>query len=147
MPTPTREPQEPRGRSASAVRVKRVYEEAEATDGARILVDRLWPRGVRKQDLAFDAWMKGVAPSTDLRKWYGHRPERFEEFARRYRRELATGEAADAFDELVQRSASGPVSLLTATRDVEHSGALVLAEALRSAGTGRRGRSRGRAHR
>ncbi|MGH2540406.1 MAG: DUF488 domain-containing protein [Actinomycetota bacterium] len=138
MPTPTRE----RPSGSRGVRVKRVYEPAERSDGARILVDRLWPRGVRKQDLAFDAWMKDVAPSTGLRKWYGHQPERFEEFARRYRQELASGESADAFDELRHRSGEGPLTLLTATRDVERSGALVLAEALQGAGSRRRRRKR-----
>jgi uncharacterized protein YeaO (DUF488 family) len=112
------------------VRVRRVYEPAEPSDGTRILVDRLWPRGVRKQNLAFDEWPKAVAPSPELRTWYGHRPERFEEFRRRYRDELVSDEAREAFDELRRRADVGVVTLLTATRDVDHSGAAVLAEAL-----------------
>lgn len=123
-----------------AVRVKRVYDEPDAADGVRILVDRLWPRGVRKQNLAHDAWLKDAAPSGDLRTWYGHRPERFEGFARRYRKELRSGAPADAFEQLRQMLGSQTVTLLTATRDVERSGAAVLAETLRKmASTGRRG--------
>lgn len=113
-----------------AVRVRRVYEEPDPADGVRILVDRLWPRGVRKQDLALDAWLKDVAPSGDLRTWYGHRPERLEGFARRYRKELRSGVPADAIEQLWQKSSSQTVTLLTATRDVERSGAAVLAETL-----------------
>lgn len=114
-----------------AVRVRRVYEEPDPADGVRILVDRLWPRGVRKQDLAHDAWLKDVAPSGDLRTWYGHRPERFEGFARRYRKELRSGVPADELEQLRQKSSSQTITLLTATRDVERSGAAVLAETLR----------------
>jgi uncharacterized protein YeaO (DUF488 family) len=120
-----------------AVRVKRVYEPSDPTDGVRVLVDRLWPRGVRKEDLAHDAWLKDVAPSGDLRTWYGHRPERFERFARRYREELGSGAAADALGQLRESVRSRTVTLLTATRDVERSGAAVLAEVL--AEGGRRG--------
>lgn len=120
------------------VRVKRVYEEPDPTDGLRILVDRLWPRGVRKQHLAHDAWLKDAAPSSDLRTWYGHRPERFEEFARRYRHELRSGAPAGALEQLRQKAGSQTLTLLTATRDVERSGAAVLAEMLR--GPVRKGR-------
>jgi uncharacterized protein YeaO (DUF488 family) len=123
-----------------AVRVKRVYEDPDPADGVRILADRLWPRGVRKQDLAHDAWLKDAAPSGDLRTWYGHRPERFEGFARRYRKELRSGVPADALEQLRQKAGSQTVTLLTATRDVERSGAAVLAETLRKMGrTGRGG--------
>jgi uncharacterized protein YeaO (DUF488 family) len=125
-----------------AVRVRRVYEEPNPADGVRILVDRLWPRGVRKQDLAHDAWLKDVAPSGDLRTWYGHRPERFEGFARRYRKELGSGSRADALEQLRQKAGSQTVTLLTATRDVERSGAAVLAETLREVGRTGRGRTR-----
>jgi uncharacterized protein YeaO (DUF488 family) len=122
-----------------AVRVKRVYDPRDPTDGVRILVDRLWPRGVRKQDLDHDAWMKDVAPSGELRTWYGHRPERFERFARRFRDELGTGAAADALGLLRETARSRAVTLLTATRDVERSAAAVLAEVLKEGGR-RRGR-------
>ena len=134
-----------REQAGPSVDVKRVYEPASRDDGARILVDRLWPRGMKKQDLAFHEWAKDVAPSPELRKWYGHRPERFEEFRRRYREELASGDAREPFEELRQRTLSGTVTLLTATRDVERSGAAVLAEALLTpAGRSRRGRERAR---
>lgn len=113
------------------VRVKRVYEEPVPTDGLRILVDRLWPRGVRKQDLVHDDWVKDLAPSSALRTWYGHRPERFEEFTRRYRNELGSGASADALEQLRHKAGSQTLTLLTATRDVERSGAAVLAEMLR----------------
>lgn len=124
------------------VRVKRVYEPPHRSDGARILVDRLWPRGVRKQDLAFDQWAKDVAPSPELRTWYGHRPERFEDFRRRYVEELRSGQARDAYEALRRRAGEGAVTLLTATRDVERSGAAVLAETLVTA-RGRSPRERG----
>jgi len=134
-----------RERAGPSVQVKRVYEPASRDDGARILVDRLWPRGMKKQDLAFEEWPKEVAPSPELRKWYGHRPERFEEFRRRYREELASGDAREPFEELRQRTLSGTVTLLTATRDVERSGAAVLAEALLTPeGRSRRGHGRAR---
>ena len=131
-------------REHGAVRVKRVYEPASRDDGARILVDRLWPRGVKKLDLAFDEWARDVAPTPTLRTWYGHRPERFEEFRRRYREQLTSGEAREAFDELRQWAGSGAVTLLTATRDVERSAATVLAQALITP-VGRSRRERGRA--
>lgn len=111
--------------------MKRVYDEPERGDGARVLVDRLWPRGVRKDELAHDLWLRDVAPSTDLRTWYGHRPDRFEAFARRYREELDAAPAAAALEELRRHAARGPLTLLTATRDVERSAAAVLADVLR----------------
>lgn len=107
------------------VRVKRIYEPAAAEDGTRVLVDRVWPRGVGKDEAALDRWAKDVAPSTELRKWYAHDPAKFAEFACRYRAELA-GSAALA--EL--RAVRGRLTLLTATRDVEHSQAAVLAAVL-----------------
>lgn len=93
----------------------------------RVLVDRLWPRGVAKAELPLDEWAKDVAPSTDLRRWYGHQPDKFTEFARRYRRELATPVAADALARLEATARRRKLVLLTATRDIEHSGAAVLA--------------------
>lgn len=78
------------------VRVRRIYDEPAPEDGARVLVDRVWPRGMTKQKAQLDEWCKQVAPSTDLRKWYGHQPERFEEFTRRYRDELTDPERAQA---------------------------------------------------
>jgi uncharacterized protein YeaO (DUF488 family) len=116
-----------------SVQVRRVYESKTRTrgDGRRILVDRLWPRGVSKDSLEIDRWAKDVAPSAHLRTWYGHRTERFEEFARRYQRELREAPAATALDELRRESKRRTVTLLTATRDVEHSAAVVVAALLR----------------
>jgi uncharacterized protein YeaO (DUF488 family) len=113
------------------VRVRRVYDPPEPGDGRRILVDRLWPRGLSKDRSAVDRWMREVAPSDELRRWYGHDPARFEGFAERYRKELAEPERAAALEELAREAARGPLTLLTATRDVERSQAAVLAEVLR----------------
>lgn len=117
------------------VRVKRVYEPADAQDGRRILVDRLWPRGLAKDAVRLDGWLREVAPSTHLRRWYGHDPDRFAEFERRYRAELEQPEQAAALDRLRTDAATGPLTLLTATRDVAHSQAAVLAGLLTEPGT------------
>ncbi|WP_242902711.1 DUF488 domain-containing protein [Actinomadura terrae] len=109
------------------VRLRRVYDDPEPGDGARVLVDRVWPRGLSKQDARLDDWEKDVAPSTDLRKWYGHDPERFEEFRRRYEAELDDPSRAAALDRLRSRAAEGTLTLLTATKDAERSQAAVLA--------------------
>jgi uncharacterized protein YeaO (DUF488 family) len=118
------------------VRVRRVYDQREPQDGTRVLVDRLWPRGLRKDAGRFDEWAKDVAPSTELRKWYGHDPEKFGEFCRRYTAELAQGAPRVALDHLAALTAAGPVTLLTATRDVDHSEAVVLAQLLRQQPSG-----------
>jgi uncharacterized protein YeaO (DUF488 family) len=112
------------------IKVKRAYEDPLPSDGLRVLVDRLWPRGVRRDTLALDRWLKDVAPSTSLRKWYGHTPDRFPEFAARYRGELQSGERSRAVDELRRVGRRRRVTLVTATRDLERSGAKVLAEVL-----------------
>jgi uncharacterized protein YeaO (DUF488 family) len=114
----------------TAVHVRRVYDPPGPRDGRRLLVDRLWPRGLSKEDAHVDEWVKAVAPSDELRRWYGHDPEKFEEFRRRYGRELAGPEQAGAFQHLRDLARSGPVTLLTATKDVEHSQAAVLADRL-----------------
>ncbi|MPY79020.1 MAG: DUF488 family protein [Actinophytocola sp.] len=111
------------------VRVRRVYDEPEA-DGVRVLIDGVWPRGVRKDALDYTEWLRDVAPSKELRSWFGHRPERFAEFRERYVSELAHGERATALERL-KEYARNDVTLLTATKDVEHSHAAVLAELLR----------------
>ncbi|MGH9028789.1 MAG: DUF488 family protein, N3 subclade [Acidimicrobiales bacterium] len=103
---------------------------ARVEDRLPILVDRLWPRGLRKEGAPFERWLQAVAPSTPLRIFYGHRPERFAEFAMRYRAELAA-DVDGGFRELVVLARREPVALLTATRDLEHSGAEVLVEELR----------------
>jgi uncharacterized protein YeaO (DUF488 family) len=98
--------------------------------GYRVLVDRLWPRGLTKADAALDEWVADAAPTSDLRRWYGHRVERFDEFARRYRAELQSPPASAAVDRLVELACKRPLTLLTATRDVEHSAAQVLQHVL-----------------
>ena len=112
------------------VRIARVYEPADPKGGQRVLVDRLWPRGLRKEDAHLDLWCKDVSPSTELRRFYGHRPERFEEFARRYREELGAPPAATAVEQLLQLADERSMTLLTATRDLSTSGAAVLADHL-----------------
>lgn len=111
----------------SRVSVRRVYDaDAAAVGGYRVLVDRLWPRGVTKAAAALDEWLKDVAPSTGLRRWYGHDVARFDEFVRRYRAELAGPPASIAVEHLATIAKEQPLTLVTATRDVEHSGAEVL---------------------
>lgn len=113
------------------VRIRRVYEDASPDDGARVLVDRVWPRGIRKDAARLDDWAKDVAPSTELRKWYGHDPDRFDEFRDRYRAELDTPAGREAVGRLRALAGRGPLTLLTATKDLGHSQAAVLAELLR----------------
>ena len=120
------------GMTESTVRVRRVYDDPEPDDGVRVLVDRVWPRGLRAADVGHDAWVKDVAPSSELRRWYGHDPAKFEEFRDRYRDELGSDTARAHLDDLRARLAdAGTLTLLTSTRDVEHSHAAVLAELLR----------------
>ena len=113
------------------VRLRRVYEAPDRSDGRRVLVDRLWPRGLSKSAAALDEWLKTVAPSDALRRWYGHQPEKFPAFRQRYEQELRGTEQSGALDHLRQLASHGTVTLLTATRDIEHSQAAVLAEMLR----------------
>jgi uncharacterized protein YeaO (DUF488 family) len=114
------------------IRVRRVYDPPEPQDGSRVLVDRLWPRGLRKDAAGLDEWAKDVAPSHELRTWYGHDPAKFGEFCRRYTEELSQGTPRTALEHLAALAAGGdPVTLLTATRDVDHSQAEVLAGLLR----------------
>jgi uncharacterized protein YeaO (DUF488 family) len=112
------------------IRVRRVYEQPEPDDGTRVLVDRLWPRGLAKARAALDLWCKDVAPSGELRTWYGHDPERFKEFARRYRLELDDAQRASALAHLRELAKDRPLTLLTATRQPEISEAAVLATLL-----------------
>ncbi|MBO4269214.1 DUF488 domain-containing protein [Microbispora triticiradicis] len=107
---------------------RRVYEESSPEDGRRVLVDRVWPRGMRKADARLDEWLRDVAPSTELRRWYGHEPGRFAEFRRRYLAELREPARRRAVDHLRDIAGHDRLTLLTATRDVEHSQAAVLAE-------------------
>ena len=111
------------------VRTKRAYEQAEPGDGYRVLVERLWPRGVTKERAHLDEWAKEIAPSPELRRWFGHDPARFEEFPRRYRDELAPRQ--EELDALRRRARNGTLTLVYGARDTEHNGALVLEELLR----------------
>lgn len=104
--------------------IKRVYETPDAKDGFRILVDRLWPRGLTKEKAALDLWLKDIAPSTDLRKWFNHDPEKWKEFQKRYRKELK--ENKEAVDTLKEHLKKGTVTLLYAARDEAHNEAEVL---------------------
>ena len=110
------------------IRIKRAYDAPARGDGKRILVERLWPRGVRKEALALDAWRKEVAPSAELRKWFGHRVERWEEFRRRYRRELAANPAG--WKPILDAGRRGNVTLLYSAHDVLHNSAVVLRDYL-----------------
>lgn len=112
-----------------AFSIKRVYLPAATGDGRRVLVDRLWPRGLRKSEAAVDDWLKDVAPSTDLRKWFHHDPSQWDAFRQRYRAELATNPAVA---QLLALAADQPVTLLFAARDEERNHALVLVDYLRS---------------
>lgn len=115
---------------ALSVWVRRVQDDATTNDGTRVLVDRLWPRGIKKQDVDHDHWNKDVAPSTELRKWYGHDPEKFDEFSRRYRAELDSPDGRAALKELRDCVRGKRLTLLTATHDVEHSQAQALKDLL-----------------
>lgn len=112
------------------IRVGRIYDAGDPLGGVRVLVDRLWPRGISKDRAALDEWCKDVAPSVELRRWYGHEPERFEEFSRRYRAELTQSERADALQHLRNLAQDKTMTLLTATRRSDISEAAVLAELL-----------------
>jgi uncharacterized protein YeaO (DUF488 family) len=113
---------------AGNVRLKRAYEPPAPDDGARILVDRLWPRGVSKADAALDQWMKDIAPSTELRKWFGHDSARWEEFRRRYTREMHGH--ADLLDQLRALARQGPITLVFSAHDALHNDAVVLRDVL-----------------
>ncbi len=110
----------------AGISIKRIYEPAARADGTRILVDRIWPRGISKDDAHLALWLKDIAPSTELRKWFGHDPERWTEFRRRYRSELARNPAAVKL--LKEHVRKGTVTLVYAARDSEHNNARVIAE-------------------
>jgi uncharacterized protein YeaO (DUF488 family) len=111
------------------VRAKRIYEEPSPDDGYRVLIDHIWPRGISRDRARLDAWVKELAPSAELRKWFDHVPSRFESFRIHYRCELVAH--ADILDELLRRAGSGPLTILYAARDQEHNNAVVLVELLR----------------
>ncbi|WP_055703244.1 DUF488 domain-containing protein [Streptomyces silaceus] len=112
------------------IRVKRVYDPAAPDDGARVLIDRLWPRGVSKERADLESWDKEVAPSNELRRWYGHDPALFEEFAERYRQELAAPGRVAELDRLRDLARTGRLTLLTATKDLPHGHVRVLVDVL-----------------
>lgn len=112
------------------VQVRRVYEEAEDQDGVRVLVDRIWPRGVTKAKAALDEWCKAVAPSTELRRWYSHDRAKFPEFTRRYHAELRKVERGDALQHLRELASDHRLTLLTGTKEPDISEAAVLADLL-----------------
>ena len=127
-PSRSARPSRPKRRAAS-IAIKRAYDEPSAKDGVRILIDRLWPRGLSKAKLKIDAWPRELTPSTDLRKWYGHEPARFAEFRRRYRAELA--EHAKELDAVRTMVKGRSATLITATREVDLSHAAVMRGILR----------------
>lgn len=110
------------------VKLKRAYEKPDHQDGTRVLVDGLWPRGIKKEDLQISAWEKGTAPSPALRKWYGHDPEKWPEFRRRYREELGQQPRAEVVEQLVRLAEHGNLTLVFGSRDAKHSNAAVVAE-------------------
>jgi uncharacterized protein YeaO (DUF488 family) len=114
------------------VHVKRIYDEVDRADGYRVLVDHMWPRGVSRERAHLDEWARELAPSDDLRRWFAHDPQKFQEFRTRYTVELASRRAA--LLELARRAAGGPVTILYAARDQQHNNAIVVAEVLRDLG-------------
>lgn len=116
--------------SMKEIKIKRVYDKAAATDGVRILVDRVWPRGMTKAKLRADIWLKEVAPSAELRKWFAHDPAKWNEFKRRYFAELNS--KPEIVDEIRQKSAVRPVTLLYSAHDSVHNQAVALREYLLS---------------
>lgn len=112
--------------TGSEVLVKRAYEPPAKDDGYRVLVDRIWPRGVSRDHLHVDEWIKQVAPTSELRRWYGHKVERWDEFRDRYLRELAEGEPLEAVKALTERARSGQLTLVVGARDADHSQGEVL---------------------
>jgi uncharacterized protein YeaO (DUF488 family) len=116
--------------TAGRIDLERVYGASERGSGARVLVDRVWPRGVRKESLGLDLWLRELGPSNELRKWFGHRPERWEEFRRRYRTELRGQRPEELLDQLTELAQKGPVTLLYGARDEQRNQAVVLREVL-----------------
>ena len=110
------------------IRLKRAYAPPSPEDGLRVLVDRLWPRGLRKADASIDRWLKEIAPSSELRRWFGHDPARWEEFQHRYRRELSTHQ--ELLNELRALAREGPLTLVYSAHDEDHNDAVVLRDTL-----------------
>ena len=113
-----------------SVALKRAYDEPVASDGTRVLVERLWPRGISQENAHIDLWLKQIAPSTELRKWYNHDVQKFQEFRRRYESELQSESAQKTLAQLREIAKQGQLTLILASRDVEHSSAAILREIL-----------------
>jgi len=114
----------------SRIQIRRIYDEPGKSEGARVLVDRVWPRGISKDEADLDHWFKELAPSTELRKWFRHDPKLWAAFKQKYRKELREEDKREKLEELAELAASGPVTLLFGARDTEHNQAVVLGEVL-----------------
>ncbi|MCW8408301.1 DUF488 domain-containing protein [Legionella sp. PATHC035] len=112
------------------IKIKRIYEQAEPSDGCRILVDRLWPRGVKKEDARVDLWLKDTAPSHELRRWFDHKPEKWEEFQKRYAKELEDKE--ESLQTIIDKAKNQTITLLYSAQDEQHNNALALLELMRA---------------
>ena len=115
---------------SQTIKLKRAYEEAAEDDGTRVLVDRLWPRGLSKERAHIDLWLKDVAPSNELRKWFAHDPSKFSEFRQRYQHELSSGSGQEALHKLREMTRQQKVTLVFSAHDPEHNNAVVLRELL-----------------
>lgn len=116
------------------IRVKRIYEPADPDDGFRVLVDRLWPRGISRNEASVDLWLKDLAPSDELRKWFGHTGSRWDEFKKRYEKELQDPKRQEHIERIRRQERAGNVTLLFAARDAEHNNAVALMEHLKAKG-------------
>ncbi len=116
--------------TASSIRIQRAYDQPGKDDGYRVLVDRVWPRGRTKEQLRLDIWARDLGPSTELRKWFGHDPARWQEFQERYRVELASHDRSEMLDDLADRARRGTVTLVFGAKDAEHNQARVIADGL-----------------
>ena len=112
------------------IQLKRAYEDVAEKDGKRVLVDKIWPRGKSKKELKIDEWLKEIAPTTDLRKWFDHDEEKFAEFKQRYKKELKSGKQKEAFEQLQEISQKGKITLIYGAKDTKHNQAVVLKELL-----------------
>jgi uncharacterized protein YeaO (DUF488 family) len=115
------------------LRIKRAYEPVENADGKRILIDRLWPRGLSKSEAHIDEWLKDLAPSTELRKWFGHDPQKWGEFRKRYIKELSSPEKTRLLEDIARRSRRETITLIYSAKDTEHSDVKVLEELIEPA--------------
>ena len=114
----------------NAIKIKRIYDDRSNDDGYRILIDRIWPRGVSKEDAKLDAWNKDIAPSDKLRKWFDHDPDKFDEFAKKYRKEL--DDKKEDLTEILKKAEEQTITLLYGAKDTEHNQAVVLQNVLKN---------------